>query len=393
MRSLARMISSGGRDLFGKEPAMVDERVGKLARLLVDYSIEVGEGDQVLISGEVGAAPLIKALYARLLQVGATPVTQLGLPGMQELFFEHAQEIHYEEIAQVTRAIYDGVDAQIGIRAPSNTRALANMDPRKQQALQKRNKPLSEMMLERDRWVLTLFPTEALAQEAHMSLSEYEEFAFEAMGLNEEDPVRYWSEKSAEQERLKERLEEAREIRVVGPETDLTLSVEGRTFVNSAGVRNMPCGEVFTGPIEDSANGKVYFGVPAAIAGHEISGARLRFEKGKVVEASAEKGEDYLMSLLDSDTGARYLGEIGIGTNYGIRRASANVLFDEKLGGTVHLAIGRSYAQTGGKNDSSVHTDLVCDLRGGGELYADGELIQENGRFLEFDLAGVNDAG
>ncbi|HEV8043892.1 MAG TPA: aminopeptidase, partial [Rubrobacter sp.] len=259
-------------------------------------------------------------------------------------------------------------------------------------ALQKRNKPLSEMVLEKDRWVVTLFPTEALAQEAHMSLSEYEEFVFEAMGLNEKDPVRYWNEKSAEQERLIGRLEEAREIRIVGPETDLTLSVEGRTFVNSAGRRNMPCGEVFTGPIEDSANGKVYFDVPAAVAGREISGAWLCFEEGKVVEARAQKGEEYLMSLLDADAGARYLGELGIGTNYGIRRPSANVLFDEKLGGTVHLAIGRSYAETGGKNDSSVHTDLVCDLREGGELYADGELIQKNGRFLEFDLAGVSDA-
>lgn len=367
---------------------MTDERVGKLARVLVDYSVEAGEGDQVLVFGEVGAEPLIKAVYARLLQVGATPITQVSLPGMQELFFENAKEHHYDEIPGITRAIYEGADAQIGIRSPSNTRALANVDPARQQALQKRNKQLGEMMLEKDRWVVTLFPTEALAQEAQMSLSEYEEFAFEAMGLNEEDPVRFWSEKSAEQERLKQRLEVAREIRMVGPGTDLTLSVEGRTFVNSAGRRNMPCGEVFTGPIENSANGTVYFGVPAAIAGREVSGARLRFEEGKVVEASAEKGEEYLMSLLDADAGARYLGELGIGTNYGIRRASANVLFDEKLGGTVHLAIGRSYAETGGKNDSSVHTDLVCDLREGGELYADGELIQENGRFLEFDLAG-----
>jgi aminopeptidase len=375
-----------------KDQVMVDERVGKLARLLVDYSIQAGEGDQVLVSGEVGAGPLIRALYAQLLQVGATPITQISLPGIQEIFFEHAQELHYEEIPQVTRAIYEGVDAQIGILSPSNTMALANVDPEKQQALQMRNKPLSEMMLEKDRWVLTLFPTEALAQEAHMGLSEYEEFAFEAMGLDEEDPVRFWMEKSAEQDRLVGRLEDARDIRIVGPGTDLTLSVEGRRFMNSAGRRNMPCGEVFTGPVEDSANGTVYFGVPAAIAGREVSGARLRFEEGKVVEASAEKGEEYLRSLLDADAGARYLGELGIGTNYGIRRPSANVLFDEKLGGTVHLAIGRSYAQTGGKNDSSVHTDLVCDLRQGGELYADGELIQHNGRFLEFDLAGVNDA-
>jgi aminopeptidase len=265
------------------------------------------------------------------------------------------------------------------------------VDPRKQQALAELNKPLQDIMLKRNRWVLTLFPTEALAQEAGMGLAEYEAFAFGAMGLDEGDPVRYWKDKSREQERLKERLQEAREIRIVGPETDLTLSVEGRTFINSAGRRNMPCGEVFTGPIEDSANGTVYFGVPAAIGGREVSGARLRFEGGKVVEASAERGDDFLQSLLDTDPGARFLGELGIGTNYGITQASANVLFDEKLGGTIHLAIGRSYEETGGKNQSSVHTDLVCDLRDGGQLYADGELIQENGRFLEFDLAGTTD--
>jgi aminopeptidase len=378
-------------NVFGKEVLVKDERSEKLARVLVDYSVGAGEGDQVLVSGEVGAEPLMVALYVWLLQVGAIPITQVGLPGMQELFFEHARGVHYEEIPPVTRAIFEGTDAQINIHSPSNTRALANVDPSKQQALQKRNKPLSDSLLEKDRWVVTLFPTEALAQEAGMGLAEYEDFVFEAMGLNVEDPVLFWRQKSDEQDRLKERLEKVREIRIVGPETNLTLSVEGRTFINSAGRRNMPCGEVFTGPIEDSANGTVFFGVPAAIAGREIAGARLRFEEGRVVEASAERGEEYLMSLLDADPGARYLGELGIGTNYGIRRASANVLFDEKLGGTVHLAVGRSYAETGGMNESSVHTDLVCDLRDGGELYADGELIQENGRFLEFDLAGVTD--
>lgn len=365
---------------------MRDERLKKLARVLVDYSIEAREGEQVVVFGEVGAEPLVKALYTRLLQVGAVPVLQIQLPGMQELFFEHAQDVHYGNIPSIRRFVSEEADAEIGIKAPANTRALANVDPAKQQALAELNRPLSEVMLAKNRWVLTLFPTAALAQEASMGLAEYEDFAFSAMGLDEEDPVRYWQEKSHEQARLKERLEEARELRIVGPGTDLTLSVEGRTFVNSAGRRNMPCGEVFTGPIEDSANGHVSFGVPAAIGGREVAGARLRFEDGKVVGSEAEKGGDYLESLLDTDAGARYLGEIGIGTNYNIGRASGNVLFDEKLGGTVHLAIGRSYKETGGLNDSSVHTDLVCDLRDGGELYADGELIQKDGRFLDFDL-------
>ncbi len=367
---------------------MRDERLEKLARVLVDYSVEAREGDQVAVFGEVGAEPLIKALYTRLLQVGAVPVLQVQLPGIQELFFEHAVDVHYKTIPTIRRFVAEEADAEIGIKAPSNTRSLAEVEPAKQRVLAELNRPLSETMLEKNRWVLTLFPTEALAQEANMGLVAYEEFAFEAMGLNEEDPVRYWQEKSREQARLKERMEEAREVRLVGPGTDLTLSVEGRTFVNSAGRRNMPCGEVFTGPIEDSANGHVYFGVPAAIGGREVAGVTLRFKDGKVVEAGAEKGEEYLKSLLDTDSGARYLGEIGIGTNYGIKRASGNVLFDEKLGGTVHLAIGRSYKETGGKNDSSIHTDLVCDLREGGELYADGELIQKDGKFLEFDLGG-----
>ena len=360
----------------------------KLARVLVDYSVEAREGEQVVVFGEVGAEPLVKAIYTRLLQVGAVPVLQLAIPGLQELFFEHARDVHYASIPSIRRFVAEEADAEIGIKAPSNTRALASVDPAKQQALAELNRPLSETMLQKNRWMLTLFPTAALAQEASMGLEEYEDFAFSAMGLDEEDPVRYWQEKSGEQAKLKERLEEARELRLVGPGTDLTLSVEGRTFVNSAGRRNMPCGEVFTGPVEDSANGHVSFGVPAAIGGREVAGVRLRFEDGKVVRSEAEKGGEYLESLLDTDAGARFLGEIGIGTNYNIGRASGNVLFDEKLGGTVHLAVGRSYKETGGRNDSSVHTDLVCDLRSGGELYADGELIQKDGRFLDFDLGG-----
>jgi len=365
---------------------MRDERLKKLARLLVDYSIEAGEGEQVLLAGTTLAEPLIKEIYARLLQVGAIPIPQVSLPGTQELFFEHARDLHYEETPPVARAIYEGADAVINIMAPHNTKALASVDPGKQRALGKRDKAILDLMLAKDRWVLTLFPTLALAQESEMSLDEYEEFVFGAMALNEEDPVRYWREKAVEQGRLIERLEQGREVRIVAPGTDLTLSIEGRKFINGEGGRNMPCGEVFTGPVEDSASGEVYFGIPVAVAGREVSGVRLRFEEGKVVEASAEKGEEYLMSMLDADEGARYLGELGIGTNYGIRRATRSILFDEKLGGTVHLAVGRSYEQTGGKNDSSVHWDLICDLRDSGELYVDGELLQKNGEFDGYDF-------
>jgi aminopeptidase len=366
---------------------MRDERLKKLARLLVDYSVEAGEGEQVLVAGGAAAEPLIKDVYARLLRVGAIPIPQVVLPGMQELFFEHAREIHYQKTPPVVRSVYEGVDAVISITAPHNTRALAGVDPRKQQALSKRDKAVQDLVIGRDRWALTLYPTQALAQESEMGLEEYEEFVFEAMALNEDDPVRHWREKAEEQGRLIERLERAREVRIVGPGTNLTLSIEGRRFINGDGRHNMPCGEVFTGPVEDSANGEIYFGVPVAVAGREVVGVRLRFEGGRVVEASAEKGEEFLNSMLGADEGARYLGEFGIGTNYGIRRATKNILFDEKLGGTVHLAIGRSYEKTGGKNDSSVHWDLICDLREGGELYADGELIERDGAFPDFDFA------
>jgi aminopeptidase len=364
-----------------------DERLEKLARLLVDYSVEAGEGEQVLVAGGAAAEPLVKEIYTRLLQVGAIPIPQVALPGLQELFYEHAREIHYEKTPPVIRTLYEGVDAVISIMAPHNTRALAGVDPRKQRALGKRDKEVQDLVIERDRWALTLYPTQALAQESEMGLEEYEEFVFEAMALGEDDPVRYWRQKAEEQGRLIGRLEGASEVRIVGPGTDLTLSIEGRRFINGDGRHNMPCGEIFTGPVEDSASGEVYFGVPVAVAGREVSGVRLRFEGGRVVEASAEKGEEYLRSMLDADKGARYLGELGIGTNYGIRRPTKNILFDEKLGGTVHLAIGRSYEKTGGRNDSSVHWDLICDLRDGGKIYADGELIAKDGAFPDFDFA------
>lgn len=365
---------------------MRDERLTKMARLLVDFSTGVGEGDEVIVSGGVAAEPLLREIYARVLDVGATPILQAALPGVQELYFEHARERHYSETPRSTRALYEAADAFISVMAPQNTRALAGVDPAKQQALSKRDKALQEMILNKDRWSLTLYPTDALAQEADMSLADYEEFVFRAMALNGDDPVAYWKAKYAEQERLVERLNGAGEIRITAPGTDLTLSVEGRTFINDGGEKNMPGGEVFTGPVEDSVNGTVFFGIPSAVAGREVSGVRLRFENGKVVESSAEKGEEYLNAMLDADEGARYLGELGIGTNYGISRATKSVLFDEKIGGTVHLAIGRSYPETGGKNDSSVHWDLICDLRQGGELYADGDPIQKDGEFLDYDF-------
>jgi aminopeptidase len=257
-------------DKPGRREPVRDERLEKLARVLVDYAVEAGEGEQVLVAAGAAAEPLVKEIYTRLLRVGAIPIPQVALPGIQELFFEHAKEIHYEKTPPVIHALYEGVDAVISIMAPHNTKALAGVDPRKQQALGKRDKAVQDLVIGRERWALTLYPTQALAQESEMGLEEYEEFVFEAMALGEDDPVRYWLRRAEEQGRLIERLEAAREVRIVGPGTDLTLSIDGRRFINGDGRHNMPCGEVFTGPVEDSANGEVYFGVPVAVAGREV---------------------------------------------------------------------------------------------------------------------------
>jgi aminopeptidase len=231
------------------------------------------------------------------------------------------------------------------------------------------------------RWCSTLWPTEALAAQAGMTPEDFAAFVRDALFLSQADPVQAWGGLRAFQERLIGRLRDARELRLEAEGTDLTLSVAGRTWVNSDGKRNMPSGEVFTGPQEQSANGHVRFTVRSAPAGIDVDGVELELRDGEVVAARAAVGDDYLQRALATDDGSRFLGEIGIGTNFGIARPTGTILFDEKIGGTVHLALGRSYPETGGKNRSALHWDLICDLRAGGRLSADGEVVQENGRF------------
>jgi aminopeptidase len=232
------------------------------------------------------------------------------------------------------------------------------------------------------KWVYTILPTNAYAADADMSLAEFEDFYFRACLADDDDPLSAWQRQSAETRRLAEWIEGREEVHLTGPGTDLRLGIAGRTFVPSSGERNLPDGEFFTGPIEDSVEGEVRFHLPAIVGGREVAGVRFRFESGKVVDATAERGEEYLISMLDTDEGARRLGEIGIGTNYGIDRGTRNILLDEKIGGTVHLAVGASYPETGGVNESGVHTDLVCDLRLGGRMEVDGELFQADGKFV-----------
>jgi aminopeptidase len=231
------------------------------------------------------------------------------------------------------------------------------------------------------RWVYTIFPTNAYASDAEMSLEEFEDFYFGACLATDGDPLGAWKRASEECHRLADLIQDHKEVRVTAPGTDITLGIEGRTFIPCDGEHNMPDGEFFTGPVEDSVEGEVSFHLPAVIGGREVTGVQFKFEAGKIVDASASRNEDYLIKMLDTDEGARRLGELGIGTNYGIDRGTKDVLLDEKIGGTVHMAVGASYPESGGTNESAVHTDLVCDLRQGGKLEVDGELFQEDGVF------------
>ena len=265
--------------------------------------------------------------------------------------------------------------------AETNTQAMASVDPKKQRLAEKARRPLMEIMLGKNEWVLTLFPTAAYAQDAGMGLEEFEAFAYAAMRVDKKDPVAAWRKARDFQARVVARLKGADRFRIVGPDTDLVMSVKGRRFVSSFGSHNMPDGEIFTGPVETTAEGRIRYTYPVCYRGKEVHDVRLEFEKGKVVKATAAKNQEFLRTMLASDEGAVRLGELGIGTNYGIARFIKNILFDEKIGGSIHLALGRSYAETGGKNQSAIHWDMICDLRQGGRIEVDGKVLQADGKF------------
>jgi aminopeptidase len=367
---------------------MRDPRVEALAQILVRYSAGVRKGDQCVIQSTTNAEPLVQAVYEEVLRAGGFPVFNLSPVEALPAFFDLAQEDQLEYVADPVRWGYEQADVRIAIMADANTRALSQADPAKQTRAQKARKPLLNTSMARAaegdyRWALTLFPTQAYAAEADMSLSRYEDFFYRACLALDDDPLTAWQRQSDTVKRLAAWIEGREEVRIQSPGgTDLTLNVGGRHWVASEGRHNMPDGEFFTGPVEDSANGTIAFTFPASYAGREVAGVRFRFEDGRVVDASAERGEDFLIQMLDTDDGARRLGEIGIGTNYGIATGTKEILLDEKIGGTVHLAVGASYPETGGVNDSAVHWDMVCDLRQGGSITVDGEELQRDGQFV-----------
>jgi aminopeptidase len=352
----------------------------RFADLLVGYCLEVQERQQVVVRSTTLAAPLLLEIQRAILERGGWPFIRAELPGATEGYYEHARAWQLDDYADLALNEAKKVDASLAIQAPENTRALAGIDPEKLSRANRARRLIREQTMKR-RWCTTLWPTEANAQQAGMSLRAFEAFVTRALFLDQDDPVASWGSLRAFQAKLIDRLGGADEIRIQAEGTDLTLRVKNRLWVNSDGKRNMPSGEVFTGPLETSANGTIFFDIPSSPAGVEVAGVTLRFVDGVVVEAHAQRGDAYLQRALATDEGSRKLGELGIGTNFGIDQPIGAILFDEKIGGTVHLALGRSYPETGGRNQSALHWDLICDLRRGGSLTADGEVIQMNGKF------------
>ncbi|HKJ36051.1 MAG TPA: aminopeptidase [Solirubrobacterales bacterium] len=366
---------------------MRDPRVENLARILVEHSAAVSPGDSCVIEAPAVAEPLVRSVYERVLKAGGNPIVSMEFDGAAATFFEHASEEQIKWIAPTARWVAEESDVRIRLLASRNTREMSAVEPARQTLRQKAMAPLMGAMMKRaaageHRWALTIFPTDAYASGAAMSLDAYEDFYYRACLADQDDPVAAWKRASEETHRLAEWIEGREEVEIKGPGTDLRLSVAGRHFIAADGKHNMPDGEFFTGPVEDSAEGEITFHLPATYSGREVAGVRFRFEGGKVVDASAERGEDFLIEMLDTDPGARRLGELGIGTNYGITAGTGEILLDEKIGGTVHLAVGKSYPDTGGVNDSAIHWDMICDLRRGGSITVDGETLQEGGRFV-----------
>jgi aminopeptidase len=360
---------------------MTDELVARWATLLVDYCLWVAPGETILIASELEGRPLVEACFREVVRRGANPIVRVELPGLAEFFIEHAGEPQLAHLSPVSVREAEVVDGRIRISAESDTRSMRGIDPGRQAIVDRARAPLRELASKK-RWVLTQYPTAAYAADAGMPMAEYEGYVASAMFLDRDDPVAAWQALGRRQAGLVEFMTGVSEVRIEGDGTDITLSVAGRTWINSDGRRNMPSGEIFTGPVEDSARGKLRCSFPVCRGGHEVVGISLEFAEGRVVAAEAEEGEDYLLSMLDLDSGARALGELGIGLNAGIDRFTGSILYDEKIGGTVHLALGNSYPETGGTNRSALHWDLILDLRRGGRVTADGRVVMEEGRWL-----------
>ena len=372
---------------------MTDPRVQKFAKVLVEHSARVAPGDRVLIEATTAAEPLIRELYIQILEKGGIPHPMIALPGMMpfsqdDMYVTYAKtDAQLEFVPTFYKLAYEQFESRIRVHSATNTRGSSNLDPVKAGKRGKALSAITEAQFRRGaegslKWVTTQYPTEAYAQDANMSLEEYENFVFGAVHTNEDDPIAFWKSVEAKQQSAVDYMKGKHQVILRGPNVDLTLSVKGRTFMNSFGTFNMPDGEIYTGPVEDSVNGWVKFTYPANYGGVSVENAEVTFSKGRVQKAQADKNQDYLLKTLDSDAGSRYLGEFAIGTNFDIQRFTGQILFDEKIGGSFHIAFGAGYPETGSKNKSSIHWDMICDMRTDSEITVDGELFYKNGQFV-----------
>ncbi|PWB54122.1 MAG: aminopeptidase [Anaerolineales bacterium] len=376
-------------DNFHKGIFMATQPFFKLAQILVDHSTYVKPGDRVAIETTTNAVELVSHIYELVLQRGGHPHILLNLPDQDQVFFKFANPDQLAYTPTFQQLVTDQFEVYIRVRADIDPRCLSDVPAEKQSQRQKGMAPVRNRMLQRGadnslRWVLTQFPTEGYAKEAGMSLPEYTQFLLAACHADENtpNPVAHWEFIRLQQSRMIESIEGHELIKLQGPNVDLSLSVKGRKFNNSFGRHNLPDGEIYTGPVEGSANGWVKFTYPAIYQGRVVEGVELEFKNGRVVSARAKVGEDLLKAMIDSDEGSHYLGEFAIGTNFEIDRFTRNILFDEKLGGTFHLALGAGYPETGSKNTSVIHWDMICDLRHDSEMLVDGTAIYRNGKFI-----------
>jgi aminopeptidase len=365
----------------------MDPRIEKLADVMVNYSLKVKKGDLFKIEVPYQALPLAKAVYKKALANGAYPYVEVYTEDFPELFFKHASDEQLKFVSPLRKFEIERIDVRLFVWGADNTKYLSNTDPKRQAMAQAARKEISEIYFRRTaskelRWCGTLFPNNAMAQDAGKSLTEFEDFVYSAGYCDTADPISQWKRISAEQEKIAEALVKLKTIHVRSSDTDLRLNVAGRKWINCDGTENFPDGEIFTSPIENSANGVITYTFPACYAGREVENVQLKFKDGVVSDFSAGKGIDFLREMLNVDEGAKRIGEFAIGTNYGIQNFSKNTLFDEKIGGTCHMAVGNAIYEAGGTNQSAIHWDMVCDLRNGGEIYGDDELIYKDGKFI-----------
>ena len=365
---------------------MRDPRAEHVANILVNHSARVKPGEEVVITAGPEALSMLEEVYLKVIEAGGFPLVRMDNLRLMEILYQHGNE---EQITHISRTeLYEAeqTDARIYIYGHKNTKTLSRISPARQRMRRQAQREVRDIHMKKDRWCLTIFPTDSFAQDANMSQRDFEDYYYSSCFADLADPLTEWKKLYERQEELIKSIGKISEVKIVGPETNLTMSAEGRTFNNSHGLRNVPCGEIYTAPVEDSIEGYIYFPMRNDYLDNELQGIRLWFEKGKVVKATAEKGEEFLLSILDSDKGARYTGELGFGTNYKIKRPINNILFDEKIGGTIHLAIGDGYPEVGGVNKSCIHMDLIMDFREEGYVEFDGEVFLEKGKITGFNI-------